>query len=132
MHVRISCIFAPIIDPRSIERRDHFLITLPSICIGSTKSGKPMNMSNSVGSMWFATANQMMNPNETSISNGASATSESIVARIVCICVGSAQTRIIICPTSTLPKNSRDCLVTCSSISWRRSATACAPDQLRQ
>ena len=60
MHVSTSCILAPIIDPRSIDLRAHFLTLRPIICIGRTNSGNPMKMSHRVGIMSLATANHMI------------------------------------------------------------------------
>ena len=132
MQVSTSCIFAPTIEPRSIDFLAHFLTARPIICIGSTNSGNPTAMRHSVGSMWFETANQTMYAIATSISNGASATSVSIVVIIVWIVCGSATIRISSCPMSTRPKNWTFCLCTCSRSSCLRSATACEPDHDRQ
>ena len=132
MHVITSMIFEPTMEPRSIDLRAHFLTRLPSAWTGITKSGKPTKMRHSVGSMWFVTANHMIKPIETNISNGAIATSDRTVDSMICICCGSDAMRVITCPMSTRPKNSSPWRSTWSKSSCLMSATACAPDQLRQ
>ena len=122
----------PTTEYRSSARFAHLRMRLESSTTGHMKSGNPITSSTSVGSMLFWMAVQMMNPTETMISNGASATSCRTCWMMCWTRRGSLEARLISCPTSIRPWNCIDCSWMCRRIAHRMSFTVCRAAHERQ